>query len=93
MGLVVLMEGADGIRSVDELAEWHESGRAPDRTCMGRHALRGRHRRTGTTDGGGPHACSKAWRSCDLSWTSATWTSTRPRRRWTVRGTDRGDAT
>jgi membrane dipeptidase len=26
VGLVVLMEGADGIRSEDELAEWHESG-------------------------------------------------------------------
>jgi membrane dipeptidase len=26
VGLVVLMEGADGIRSVEELAEWHESG-------------------------------------------------------------------
>jgi membrane dipeptidase len=26
VGLVVLMEGADGIRSVDELAEWHEGG-------------------------------------------------------------------
>jgi membrane dipeptidase len=26
VGLVALMEGADGIRSVDELAEWHELG-------------------------------------------------------------------
>jgi membrane dipeptidase len=26
VGLVVLMEGADGIRDVDELAEWHELG-------------------------------------------------------------------
>ena len=26
VGLVVLMEGADGIRSVDELAEWHDLG-------------------------------------------------------------------
>jgi hypothetical protein len=26
VGLVVLMEGADGIRSVDELAEWHDRG-------------------------------------------------------------------
>jgi membrane dipeptidase len=26
VGLVVLMEGADGIRKVDELAEWHELG-------------------------------------------------------------------
>ncbi len=26
VGLVALMEGADGIRSVDELAEWHEMG-------------------------------------------------------------------
>ncbi len=26
VGLVVLMEGADGIRSVDELAEWHAGG-------------------------------------------------------------------
>ncbi len=26
VGLVVLMEGADGIRQVDELAEWHELG-------------------------------------------------------------------
>ncbi len=26
VGLVVLMEGADGIRSVDELGEWHERG-------------------------------------------------------------------
>jgi membrane dipeptidase len=26
VGLVVLMEGADGIRSVDELAEWHDHG-------------------------------------------------------------------
>ena len=47
VGLVVLMEGADGIRSVDELPEWHRPRCAPDRTCVGRHALCGGTREPG----------------------------------------------
>ena len=71
--MVVLMEGAEGIRNLSELEEWYELGCALDRSRLGGYALLRRLERTRSADQMMGENFSQPWQTITSSLISVTW--------------------